>query len=168
MIDEVKTITVPYILSNSAQKAYEKIKELIMRIFDLLKKEKNQNNLKEEFYDSYIDFTRKLDKEGHAKESDNYMSICDMYYDLMDRPDVLIAHEKFFKDLFDAFDNLLHIKINAPEKYGQKYKKFMLYRGKMQEYYYTNLATTSKFYNKGTCKEIISHLAEDYKIDFKT
>lgn len=53
-------VTVPYILSNSAQEAYEKIKALILKIFLLLKKEKKQKSLKEEFYDSYIDFAKKI------------------------------------------------------------------------------------------------------------
>lgn len=152
-------VTVPYILSNSAQKAYEKIKALILKIFLLLKKEKKQESLKEEFYDSYIDFAKKLDKDGHHKESNNYIAICDMYYDLMDRPDALIAHENFFNDLFDAFDELLNIKINDDKRYDEEYEKFISYRGAMQEYYYTTLAIPSKNYNKKTCKEIIGHLA---------
>ena len=61
MISQEKNETVSNILSDAAQKSYEKIKALILRIFTLLKRQKNQKNLKEEFYDSYIDFARKLD-----------------------------------------------------------------------------------------------------------
>ena len=103
MISEAKNNTVPYILSDAAQKAYDKIKTLILRIFALIKRQKNHKNLKEEFYDSYIDFARKLKSEGYDTECYSYMAICEMYYQLMDRPDELISHENFFNDLFNSY-----------------------------------------------------------------
>lgn len=151
--------TIPHILSNSGQNAYDKNKTLMKKIFALFKKQREEKNLKEEFYDSYIDFARKLDSEGHIKESNNYMNICAMYYDLMDRPEVLIEHESFFTDLFDAFDETLSIKVTQPESYEKKYIEFRMYLGKMEQYYYTEVAIPSKHYNKEVCKEIISHLA---------
>lgn len=85
MIYENKEIEIPYILSDAAREAYEKIKALILRIFSLIKKQEKEKDLKEQFYDSYIDFARKLDQEGHYEESYSYMAICAMYYRLMYR-----------------------------------------------------------------------------------
>ncbi|MBQ2666522.1 hypothetical protein [Methanobrevibacter sp.] len=150
----------PYILSSSTQKAYDKIKLLIMRIFAMLK-QKAKQNLKEEFYDSYIDFARKLDGEGFHEESCSYMDICTMYHDLMDRSEELIAHEGFFRNLFTAFDELLYVRINKPEEYLPKSEEFLVYCGKMQEYYYTEMAIPSPKYNEETCKKIIGNLAGD-------
>lgn len=83
-----KKISILYILSEAAQEAYTKIKALIIRIFSLLKKQGKEQDLKEQFYDSYIDFARKLDEEGHYEESYSYMAICSMYYQLMDKPNL--------------------------------------------------------------------------------
>lgn len=159
--NEYKQTAISLILSNTIQTAYEKIKELILKIFSLIKKENNNKNLKEEFYESYMAFARKLKEEGHDNECYNYMSICEMYYDLMDRPDELIAHESFFMDLFEAFDELLLIKINQQEIYGQKYEEFILYNSKMQQYYYTKVAVASPHYNEKVSRDIISHLSGD-------
>jgi hypothetical protein len=161
MIYENKEKTIPYILSEAAQDAYAKIKALILRIFSLLKKQEKEKDLKEQFYDSYIDFARKLDQEGYKNESTSYMAICAMYYRLMDRPDELMAHESFFMDLFNAFDEILFVRINNPEEYEEKYEEFLKFRGKMQDYYYTEVAIPSPNYDKDVCKEIISHLARD-------
>ncbi len=161
MISEYKQQSIPLILSNAAQKAYDKIKALILKIFSIIKKENNNKNLKEEFYESYMSFARKLKEEGHDEECYNYMSICEMYYDLMDRPDELIAHERFFMDLFEAFDELLFVKINQSETYGEKYNEFILYSTKMQQYYYTKVAIPSPHYNEKVCRDIIGHLSGD-------
>lgn len=114
-----------YILSDVAQKAYNKVKELIEKIFSLIKSNSQYNDFKEDFYNSYIDFARRLDKEGFGKESKLYMSICIMYYDLIDRPKVLIAHEGFFSDLFKSFDELLYVKLNRPEEYDKNSMNFL-------------------------------------------
>lgn len=159
MITEVTNQPIPYVLSDVAQKAYEKIKALIIKIFSLLKGEKNEENLKEKFHDSYIDFAVKLDEEGFYDESNCYMDICAMYYDLMDRPDELMLHKDFFMDLFNAFDELIYVRINKPEEYVKKYEEFLRYSSKMQEYYYTEVAIPSKYYNEETCKKIIGNLA---------
>lgn len=156
---ENKEMKIPFVLSEAAQEAYNKIKVLILRIFSLLKKQEKEKDLKEQFYDSYIDFARKLDKDGYKKESNIYMNICAMYYDLMDRPEELMSHEMFFMNLFKAFDDLLVIKINQPEKYGDEFTKFLRYHGKMQQYYYTNVAVPSENYDKEVCKEIIGPLS---------
>lgn len=161
MINEANQITVPYVLSDAIYNAYEKIKELILRIFSLIKLNDNEKNLKEEFYESYVDFARKLDAAGYNNESTSYMLICSMYYRLMDRPNKLIAHEKFFMDLFDAFDEILDIRIHKSEEYDEKYLEFLKYLSKMQQYYYTEVAVPSKYYDKQTCAEIIGHLAGD-------
>ena len=161
MISENQEITIPYILSNAAQNAYEKIKALILKIFSILKKQKEEKNLKKEFYDSYIDFARKLNSEGYSNECYSYMTICEMYSDLIDRPDVLISHESFFMDLFNAFDEILSIRIEKPEIYNLKYGEFLTYITEMQQYYYTKVAIPSPNYNEKTCRKIISQLSED-------
>lgn len=163
MIYEVNQQPIHYMLSNATQRAYEKVKSLILKIFSLIKDHIKQKTLKEEFYGSYIDFARKLDDEGFYDESYAYMDICAMYYDLMDRPKELIAHENFFKDLFNAFDDLLLARINNSEEYGAKSEEFLMYSGKMQEYYYTEVAIPSPYYNEETCKEIIGNLAGNLK-----
>lgn len=160
LIDETTdTATISNMLSNAAQKAYDKIKKLILKIFSLFKKNSIQKNLKEDFYDSYIDFARKLDREGYCMESNSYMAICEMYYQLMDRPKELISHEGFFMDLFNAFDNLLFARVNESEKYLEKYREFLIYRGKMQDYFYSELAIPSPYYDNDVCRQIIGHLA---------
>ena len=161
MISEVNQSNISYILSNAAQKAYDKIRALILKIFSIIKTQKSEKNLKEEFYNSYIDFARKLDEEGYRQESTSYMAICAMYEDLMDRPDELMAHECFFMDLFKAFDEVLFIRINKPEDYNEKYEEFIGYWIAMQQYYYTEVAITSQDYNKETCKRIMSELMGD-------
>lgn len=155
---EVNKQPMPFILSDVAQMAYDKIKALIMRIFSLLKSKKKDETLKEKFYDSYIDFARKLKAEGHEKECYDYMSICEMYYRLIDRPDELVAHESFFMDLFNAFDGILYLKINNHQRYVEEYPKFSLYLGEMQHYYYLNLAIPSEHYNRDVLNEMTSHL----------
>lgn len=163
MLYENKEINIPYILSEAAQEAYRKIKALILKIFSLLKKQEKEKDLKEQFYDSYIDFARKLDQEGYYEESYSYMAICSMYYRLMDRPEVLMAHEGFFMDLFKAFDDLLYTKMNNPDGYDEKYIEFEDYSMKMQEYYYGNLAVPSPHFNKETLNKITSNLSGDLK-----
>ena len=54
MIHEVHQQQIPSILSNATQIAYEKVKSLIVK----------QKNIKEEFYQSYMGFARKLKDEG--------------------------------------------------------------------------------------------------------
>lgn len=161
MIYENKEIEIPYILSDAAREAYEKIKALILRIFSLIKKQEKEKDLKEQFYDSYIDFARKLDLEGHYEESYSYMAICAMYYRLMYRPEVLVSHESFFMDLFKAFDELLYTKMNDPDVYNEKYIEFEDYSMKMQEYYYSNLAIPSPYYNEQALNKITSNLSGD-------
>ena len=151
----------PYILRGSLQKAYAKIKALILKIFSLLKGNKEQKNLKEEFYDSYIGFARKLDEVGFKDESNYYMDICAMYHDLMGSPNELIAHENFFIDLFDAFEELLFARVNNQDDYALKSEEFLMYSGKMQEYYYTEVAIPSPHYDEKTCMQIIGKLAGD-------
>ena len=161
MINEVIKPDIPYILSETTQIAYSKFKALIQKIFSLLKRNKKEKNIKEEFYDSYMDFARKLDEEGFKNESYDYMAICAMYYDLMDRPAELINHEGFFNDLFKAFDELLSVKINNPNEYDSKYDEFLLYCGKMQQYYYTHIAIPSEYYDRDVLNEITNHLLGD-------
>ena len=155
MLNQVEKQPVTEVLSDDAQTAYRKIKALIMRIFALLKRQEKEENLKEEFYDSYIEFSRKLKSEGYDKECYNFMAICEMYYDLMDNPDELINQESFFKDLFNAFDELLSVRIN----YDEKYNEFLMYTTKMQEHYYLNFAVPSPYYDEDVCNDIISKLA---------
>lgn len=158
-----KKISILYILSEAAQEAYTKIKALIIRIFSLLKKQGKEQDLREQFYDSYIDFARKLDEEGHYEESYSYMAICSMYYQLMDKPNLLITHESFFMDLFRAFDDLLYTKMNNPDVYNKKYLEFEGYSLKMQEYFYSNLAVPSPHFNEKTLNKITSNLSGDLK-----
>ena len=158
MINEVIQPDMPYILSKTAQTAYTKIKTLIKKIYSLFKNNKKEDNIKDEFYNSYIDFARKLDVDGFKEESYDYMDICAMYYDLMDRPKELINHENFFNELFMAFDNLLLAKIDNPSQYETKYNEFLIYSGKMQQYYYTNVAVPSEHYDEKVLTEISNHL----------
>ena len=158
MIYEVNQQQIPYILSNAAQKAYEKVKSIILKIFSLIKENLKQKNLKEEFYQSYIDFARKLKEEGHDEECYLYMSICEMYYRLIDRTDDLICHEDFFTELFDEFDDLLLIKINDSDEYEEKLIEFNLDFRKKRRYYYTQVARPSKHYNESVLEEISSNL----------
>ena len=84
-----------------------------------------------------------------------------MYYQLMDRPESLIAHESFFMDLFKAFDDLLYTKMSNPDVYDEKYIEFEDYSMKMQEYFYSNLAIPSPHFNKKTLDKITSYLSSD-------
>lgn len=145
MINEVNQVTVPMALSKAAQNAYEKFKRMVLRIFALLKRDDFEENLKEEFYDSYINFARKLDDDGHFKESNLYMSICRMYFCLIDKPKELIEYECFFTDLFNAFEDLLFVKINDNSKYDEKLEEFIQYSGEMQEFFYAHLAKPSVY-----------------------
>lgn len=158
MISEVNRQPMPYILSDVVQNAYEKIKALILRIFSLIKSKDEEENLEEKFYDSYMDFARKLKAEGYDYECYSYMSICSMYYNLIDRPDELIAHEGFFRDLFTAFDRLLFLKINDPDQYEIDCKEFSSYLSEMQHYYYINVAIPSEHYDEDVLNEITGHL----------
>ena len=87
------------------------------------------------------------------------MSICDMYYHLIDKPDELMAHESFFRDLFKSFDKLLCFKINDSEKYMVECGEFSSYLSEMQHYYYTNVAIPSDHYDEEVLNEITSHLS---------
>lgn len=162
MLNETSKPTVTHILSDAAQKAYEKIKALILKIFSLFKHQEDEKNLKEQFYDSYIDFARKLDYDGHKDESNIYMSICEMYYQLIDRPDDLIRHESFFEDLFRAFDELLYVKIHSHDGFEEKNDEFFRYYGKMMQYFYTDVAIPSENYNADTLNEITGFLVGDF------
>ena len=159
MIHEINHQQIPYCLSNALQEAYLKIKALINRIFSALKKHTEEKNLKEEFYHSFVEFARKLDDEGFYYESNSYMDICAMYYDLMDRPEVLIEHKSFFMDLFNAFDKLLYAKINNPDDYERISHEFLMYSGEMQGYYYTEVAIPSPYYDEEFCKKMIGKFA---------
>lgn len=161
MINEEKQITVPMILSDVAQKAYEEFKSLVLKIFSLLKNDVHEKDLKEKFYDSYIDFSRKLDNEGHLNESNLYMSICEMYYRLINQPDELIEFESFFTDLFNEFDCLLQAKINGMSDYPVKYDEFLIYFGEKQDYYFSHVGMPSENYNEDALNEIIGHLSGD-------
>ena len=86
------------------------------------------------------------------------MAICSMYFNVMDNPEVLMAHESFFIDLFNAFDELIHF---SGEKYNEKFQEFLRYKRKMQEYFYTEVAEHSKYYDKDVCNEIINCLVGD-------
>lgn len=160
MIGEAKQITVPMILSDVAQKAYDEFKSLVLKIFSLLKRNAPENDLKEKFYDSYIDFARKLDDEGHFNESNLFMSTCEMYYRLIDRPDELIEFESFFTDLFNAFDCLLQAKINGISEYCERYGEFLIYFGEMQDYYFSQVGMPSENYNEDALNEIMGHLSD--------
>ena len=89
------------------------------------------------------------------------MTIYLMYYDLMDWPKEFIAHENFFLDLFKAFDELLYIKINSPCEYDEKYDQYLLFKGRMEEYYYTNLAVPSPYYDEAALNRITGCLSGD-------
>lgn len=154
MINESKDTTTTYILSDAAQKAYEKIKALILRIFSLFKNNEKEKNLKEQFYDSYIDFSRRLKAEGYVEECYIYMSICEMYYRLIDKPEELIANEEFFTELFEEFDELLFVRINKPAEYKEKYDGFRVGLREKYQYYYTQVATPSKHYDKEVLNDI--------------
>ncbi len=158
MISENNKITVPYILSDAAQKAYIKIKEMILKIFSLLKHETVERDLKEQFREYYIDFAKRLDEDNRHEESNIYMSICEMYYHLIDRPKELVAHEDFFKDLFEAFDELLQYKLDNIG-YDEKRNNFFEYYGHMRHYYYTNVALPSKYYDEDVLNQISDYLS---------
>lgn len=86
------------------------------------------------------------------------MSICEMYYHLIDRPNELVAHEEFFKDLFDAFDELLQNKLDN-NGYDEKRNNFFAYYGQMRHYYYTKIARPSKYYDEDVLNQISDHLS---------
>ena len=98
--------------------------------------------------------------EGHDRECYSYMAICEMFYHLLDAPDVLIAHESFFRDLFHGFDVLLNKKINNSKDYIDEFDNFTLYLDEMQQYYYAELAIPSKYYNEEVLDEIIGYLVD--------
>lgn len=158
MLNKINNQPITHELSDAAQKAYAKIKALILRIFAIIKSHKKEKNIKEEFYDSYLDFAKILDEERFYEESNIYMSICEMYYHLIDRPDELIAHEGFFNDLFEAFDQLLHDKVFNPEDYDGRLDEFFKYYGNMRHYYYTNVAIPSSHFDEESLNEITGHL----------
>ena len=158
MINNVTAPNMPQILSIKAQEAYKKLKALIMKIFSLIKNQKNNAEIKEEFYHAYINFARRLKDEGYEKECYAYMSICEMYYRLIDRPNELIAHEEFFTNLFEDFDALLYIKINKPEEFEEKYNEYIANFRKARRYYYTKVAVPSPQYNEDALHEIANNL----------
>lgn len=160
MINQTSNSTMPYILSNTCQVAYEKIKSLIKKIFALIKQKDTQIS-SPDFRDAYLDFAMRLKDEGHIDESYCYMEICNMYYHLLDNPDKLIAHELFFKDLFKAFDELLFVKFNNFKGYGDKYDDFIIYLGEMETYFYSEVATPTKNYDEDVCRKIINCLNGD-------
>ncbi len=82
-----------------------------------------------------------------------------MYADLMDRPDEIIAHESFFMDFFNAFEDLLFAKLVKSDEYEIKSKQFLIYWGNMHDYYYGQVTIPSEFYDKEVIKEITSKLA---------
>lgn len=160
MINEVMQPEMPLILSEAVHNSYKKIKALILKIFSLLKRqEKVENANRQEFFESYVDFAKKLDNEGYNQESNIYMSISLMYYDLMDRPEELISHESFFMDLYDAFEELLFAKINNPQDYESKYNEFLVYYSEMQGYYYTHVAVQSEYYDDEVLELLIGKLS---------
>ena len=95
---------------------------------------------------------------GHDEECYLFMSICEMYYMLIDRTNELIAHEEFFTELFEAFDELLLMKINDSDKYNEKLIDFNMDFRKNRRYYYTEVAKPSKHYEESVLEEISSHL----------
>lgn len=151
------------VLGDAFCMAYKKFKALILRIFALLKNQEKHRDLKEEFYESYVDFARKLKFQGYDDECYCYMDICAMYYNLMDRTDELIAHESFFMDLFDAFDEILNVRISESEDYDEKFRQFLFYSGRMQEYYYNEVAIPSPYFDGKSLNELTSSLSGDLK-----
>lgn len=159
MINSIVESNIPYVLSETTREAYSKLKALIMKIFSLLKmRKKTEQDLKHKFDESYIDFAKKLKEEGH-EEYHEYMTICAMYSQLIERPKLLISHEDFFKELFDSFDELLNMKISNCSNYEDKYNEYIIFLGKKQEYFYRNLAIPSDKYNKNTINQIIHNLS---------
>ena len=146
------------IVSFKAQKNYKKLKDLILKIFSLIKEQKDTGEIKEEFYHAYITFARRLKEEGYEKECYAYMSLCEMYYRLIDRPNELIAHEEFFTNLFEEFDALLYIKINKAEEFDEMYNEYSANFRKARRYYYTKVAVPSPQYDKDALKKIANNL----------
>ena len=68
----------------------------------MIKYRNDVGDLKEEFWQSYTGFARKLKEVGYENECYAYMDICVMYYHLMDCPDELLAHKEFFADLYES------------------------------------------------------------------
>lgn len=163
MIPESNNHPLVSCLSNEVLKAYIDNKELINKISKVIKEHTEEKNLHGVFYHSYVCFAIKLEEEGLYYESNAYMDICAMYYDLMDRPDVLIKHESFFRDPFNAFDELLYARINNLEDYERISHEFLMYSSYMQEYYYTEVAIPSPDYDEEFCKEMIGKLAGGLK-----
>lgn len=163
MINETNGSAIPYILSNTCQQAYEKIKTLIKKIFALIK-QKNPKISREDFRTTYLNFAMQLKDDGHVDESYCYMEICNMYHHLLNNPDKLMAHESFFNDLFNAFDELLMVKLNNSEEYELKYDDFIVYLGEMESYFYSGVATPTKDYDEKVCHDIINLLnGDDYE-----
>ena len=161
MINEIINSNIPTVLSETAQKAYAKIKALILKIFSMLKSQKNEKfNLKKEFDESYLNFAKKLKEEGH-EEYHEYMTICEMYSQLINNPKKLISNEEYFKELFTAFDELLCSKINESEEYEKKYEYFLKFLDEKQKYFYNHLAKPSQYYNETVLNEIIHNLSGD-------
>ena len=148
----------PIILNENIQESYRKFKAFMMEIYFQVKCRGINNEMKRDFYNSYLDFACQLDSEGFKDESYDFMAVCAMYYDLMDRSEDLINHESFFKDLFKAFGNLLTAKTDPHTDYESQYDEFIMYSSKIQQYYYTQVAIPSEYYDKDTLKEITASL----------
>ena len=136
---------------------YEKVKEFLSLILSKIKTQKTED-VKEEFEKSYRAFARQLWIEGHHDESTMYMHICIMYLELFDRPNELMVHKDFFNDLFDAFDELLSIKFNNSEEYGDKLSEFRVYLSNMMCYFDSNIVIHSQDYDQDLLAEIINCL----------
>ena len=148
---------------SEVKEAYLEMKALTDKTFSAFKRHAEDENLKEEFYHSYVGFAIKLEEEGLYHESNMYMDICTMFHGLMDRPEVLIEHESFFRDLFKAFEKFLHAVIINRKDYERIFHEFLMYSGEMEEYYYTEVAIPSPYYDEETCKKIIGLLAGGLK-----
>ena len=147
MINKENTPNIPQILSEKARELYRKFKAFVMKIYSIIKF-RNNEELKQEFSQSYLNFASRLKQEGLDKECNDYMNICVMYEHLMDRPDELIAHKDFFNNLYGSFENLLTTRINNPDEYEKKYEEFKISFGESRSYFYTQVARPSPHYDE--------------------
>ena len=158
MINNVNAPKIPQILSDKAHELYRKFKTFLMKVYSMIKYRNDVGDLKEEFWQSYTGFARKLKEVGYENECYAYMDICVMYYHLMDCPDELLAHKEFFADLYESFEDLLYTRINNPQDYEKKYDEYCISFRKPRNYFYTEVAILSHHYDGDVLYKIESNL----------
>ena len=151
-----KQYTIFDTLSEDLIKIYEKVKALINKIYNIIKTNKNSDNIKKDFRKSYMTYSHELKKRGYKNEAKYIIVICGEYLYLMEKPDLLLAKKQYFKELFDKIDDLICIKTNKPEIYHEEYVKFRRFYIEQSGYLAKELYTPDNPLDEETCYKILS------------